>query len=147
LLKSSDINTLNRIFDANINRLKEGLRVCEELARFMLNSGALTKRFKKLRHELDTLAKKICSSKDLLSVRDSLEDVGRKIHAGELKRKGFGDIFFANIQRAKESARGLEEFAKLVDPKLALKFKKLRYELYEVEKSSAKKINDAIRLR
>lgn len=128
-----------RIIDANINRAKEGLRVCEEITRFALNNRNLTQNLKKIRHELDSIVK-IFASFDLLKVRSSLKDVGRTIHAGELKRKNLQDIFFANMQRAKESIRVLEEFSKLENSSLALKFKRIRYGIYDLEKKVVEKI-------
>jgi hypothetical protein len=45
------------------------------------------------------------------------------------------DVFYANSQRAKESLRVLEEFAKLRDRRLAEDLKKLRYQVYALEKN------------
>lgn len=133
--------TINRIIDANINRTKEGLRVCEELTRFVLDNRKLTAEFKKIRHKIDTMVKRLPDIRlDLLKARKSLTDVGRNIYINELKRKDFGDIFFANIQRVKESIRVLEEFTKLKNINFAVEFKKIRYNIYEIEKKAAKKI-------
>jgi len=140
LLRQDKIKNINRIIDANINRAKEGLRVCEEITRFILDSRSLTEGFKKIRHQIDTLLKGIASSAGLLKARESLKDVGRNISAGELKRRGLEDIFFANIQRIKESLRVLEEFSKLENIKIAVRFKKLRYSIYELEKKVAREI-------
>lgn len=129
--------SINRIFDANINRAKEGLRVCEEITRFLLNRKDLTLQLKGLRHNIDSAVKLLPSYSSLLQQRDSLQDIGKNIHLYELKRKSIADIFFANLQRIKESLRVLEEFSKLIDTKVALKFKKLRYKTYEIEKESA----------
>jgi thiamine-phosphate pyrophosphorylase len=132
---------VNRIIDANINRSKEGLRVCEEVGRFILNDRGLTSDFKRIRHEIDAIIKKIpAAAGQRLQARQSAADVGKSIHAFELKRKDFQDIFFANIQRVKESVRVLEEFSKLMNKTLALSFKSLRYDIYEVEKRAAKRI-------
>ena len=132
--------TINRIIDANINRAKEGLRVCEEVARFILESKVLTCEFKKLRHKIDSLFVIFPDRYKLMRVRYAESDVGRDIYAGELKRKNCKDIFFANIQRAKESLRVLEEFSKLKDIKVALGFKKIRYSVYEIEKRVARRL-------
>lgn len=134
--------TINRIIDANINRTKEGLRVCEEITRFVLDNRKLTVEFKKIRHKIDTIVKRLPSDirLDLLKARKSLTDVGRNIYINELKRKDFGDIFFANIQRIKESIRVLEEFTKLKNISFAVEFKKIRYNIYEIEKKAAKRI-------
>lgn len=129
-----------RIIDANINRTKEGLRVCEEITRFILNSRSLTAHFKKIRHKIDSLARGLSPRQELLKRRQSLKDVGRRICAHELKRKDYQDIFFANIQRVEESLRVLEEFTKLTDTGVALAFKKLRYDIYEIEKKIIKRL-------
>jgi thiamine-phosphate pyrophosphorylase len=140
------IKSVNRIIDANINRAKEGLRVCEEITRFVLNSRSLTSDFKIVRHEIDFISRHFCSL-DLLEERSSSKDVGSTIYANELRRKDLQDIFFANIQRVKESIRVLEEFSKLDSPGLAVKTKRLRYRIYDIEKKSAKRISSLRSLR
>ena len=137
---------INRIIDANINRAKEGLRVCEEITRFVLNSRNLTQNLKKIRHGMDSIVRQFAPL-DLLKVRASLKDVGRTIYLNELKRGNLQDIFFANIQRVKESIRVLEEFTKLENPNLAIKFKRIRYGIYDIEKKVAKKISSLRNLR
>ena len=132
--KYSKIKIIDRIIDANINRAKEGLRVCEEITRFILNNRTLTAHFKKIRHKIDTLLKLLASSRNLLKARQSIDDVGKTIHWGELKRKNYQDIFAANIQRVKESIRVLEEFSKLKNTNIAIEFKNIRYGIYELEK-------------
>lgn len=141
LSKISPDNSIGRIIDANLNRVKEGLRVCEEITRFILDDRKFTADFKQLRHKIDKLAKKIYPVSKLLSERKSNADVGRNNSSGELKRSTCRDIFGANLQRAKESLRVLEEFSKLVDSQTALGFKQLRYQVYEIEKKSFKKIS------
>lgn len=133
-------DTINRIIDANINRTKEGLRVCEEITRFVLNNSALTSELKQLRHKIDAITKRLYPKTILLKERNSLADVGRNIYVNELKRKGLPDIFFANIQRVKESVRVLEEFTKLKSIRTAIGFKTVRYRIYEIEKRATKAI-------
>jgi thiamine-phosphate pyrophosphorylase len=134
-------NGINRIIDANINRLKEGLRVCEEISRFIMNDRKLTVQFKKTRHSLDSLACRLAPIAQRLRGRKSLKDVGKNVHLEtELKRNDLADIFYANIQRVKESTRVLEEFAKLKRSSEALGFKKIRYEIYELEKKVITKL-------
>ncbi|MDD5465301.1 MAG: thiamine-phosphate pyrophosphorylase [Candidatus Omnitrophica bacterium] len=139
--KISQNNSIYRIIDADLNRVKEGLRVCEEITRFILDSRKLSALFKRIRHQIDTLARKIYPVSLLLKERQSNNDVGRSNSYGELKRGNCKDIFWANIQRAKESLRVLEEFSKLVDAQAAAGFKQLRYKVYEIEKESFKKIS------
>ena len=136
---TSKSKIINRIIDANINRAKEGLRVCEEITRFILNSATLTAEFKKLRHRIDTILKELPDRAVLLKQRCSLRDVGKNIYVNELKRRDYQEVFFANIQRVKESVRVLEEFTKLKNSRLAIKFKEIRYRSYEIEKKVAKK--------
>lgn len=137
----SQKNSIGRIIDANLNRAKEGLRVCEEVARFVLDHRKFAAEFKAFRHRINTLGNKIYSPALLLDQRQALGDVGRLNSCGELKRANYKDVFFANLQRVKESLRVLEEFSKLSDPAIALGFKQLRYKVYEIEKKAFKKIS------
>jgi len=125
-----------RILDANLNRSREGLRVCEDMSRFVLNSDALSKELKSLRHGIASAMRELPSRPGrLLESRDSKGDVGRGSKlATEMKRGGPADIFMANMQRVKESLRVLEEFSKLVDSGLATRFQRLRFRAYDVEK-------------
>lgn len=143
--KNSLKASVARIIDANLNRVKEGLRVCEEITRFLANNRRLTSSFKDLRHRLDSALKHLPASRELLIERDVSSDVGRRILGRELKRAGVSGIFFANIQRVKESARVLEEFSKLYSEKAALIFKDIRYRIYELEKRFLR--YDPIRIR
>ena len=138
---SPKINSVHRIVDANLNRVKEGLRVCEEITRFILDNPKFTASLKKIRHEIDDIVRKTYPAYVLLKERNSNGDVGRLNSRGELKRVSCKDVFWANIQRVKESLRVLEEFSKLIDVKAALCFKQLRYKVYAIEKESFKKIS------
>ena len=44
---------LYRIIDANFNRSKEGLRVCEDMARFVWDDKILSVALKNIRHDLN----------------------------------------------------------------------------------------------
>jgi len=127
-----------RIIDANFNRSREGLRVCEEVTRFIWKSVSLTEDLKAARHSItDILKNSPAASKVLLETRDVISDVGRKERTrSEMRRLGYGDIFSANIERAKESIRVLEEFFKLIDNNDSAKFTKLRFKVYEIEKKA-----------
>ena len=124
------------MIDANINRCKEGLRVCEEVARFVLDNHALTLSIKKVRHRLTSISRPLLARGDLLEGRCSSADAGKNIKINELRRGNVEDIFFANIQRVKESLRVLEEFSKLINIKSAKSLKSLRYKVYTIEKNS-----------
>jgi len=130
---------IHRVIDANYNRAKEGLRVCEDVCRFVRDDPKATARFKKLRHDL-TAAVMAFGLKDIVASRDIVRDVGRRTIAAESRRGSIGDIFYANAQRVKESLRVLEEFAKLKDAALASDLKKMRYTVYEIEKNALKRM-------
>lgn len=68
--------------------------------------------------------------------RDVKRDVGKKTAYRESKRKDIADVFYANIERVKESLRVLEEVSKLLDKKISQHFKKIRFRVYELEKKA-----------
>lgn len=131
-----------RIIDANLNRSREGLRVCEDIARFTLSSASLTRDLKEVRHAISDIAKKKPLGPGVLSEsRDSEKDIGRcSKTAGEMSRDRIADIFSANIERVKESLRVLEEFFKLIDKRSSAKFASLRFRTYDIEKRAVKKL-------
>ena len=120
---------LFRVIDANLNRLKEGIRVVEDIMRYRDNNQALAKKLKSLRH----LAR-FDDIQALLKNRDSINDVLRSSIASELQRTDINSILIANFKRAQESSRVLEELFKLQDPKQSENFKSIRYSLYNLEK-------------
>lgn len=138
LSKNVALNGAYRIIDANYNRAKEGLRVCEELARFILNNAKLTSELKSIRHSIADIINKHSLYPGIIKERESLHDVGKNIYGNELRRQDINSIFYANIQRVKESIRVLEEFSKLFSQKLPLGFKELRYKIYAVEAKIAR---------
>ncbi len=128
-------DNLYRGIDANYNRAKEGLRVCEDICRFVLDKRALTKNWKVLRHRLTDEVGNLRLN-ELLKARDIEKDVGKKTIKSEVTRKQVGDLFYANVQRVKESIRVLEEFTKLSDRRLAQNLKEIRYQVYGLEKKT-----------
>ena len=129
---------LDRVLDANFNRAKEGLRVCEDVCRFFLNQPRSTARYKSLRHRLTDVLGSL-KIRELLKSRDIEGDVGRVNLPREMRRRDMEDIFFANSQRVKESLRVLEEFLKIKNVRWAGSLKELRYEAYDLEKTVAAK--------
>ena len=124
---------LFRVIDANLNRLKEGIRVVEDLMRYLHNNKELSIRLKTIRH----LAK-FDDIQSLLKYRDSINDVLKVSTKSELNRTNLDEIVIANFKRAQESSRVLEELFKLYDIKLSENFKHIRYELYDLEKEVIK---------
>lgn len=130
-----------RVIDANANRLTEGLRVCEDVARFILDDKKATRGFKMIRHRIFEALKQLGADKRLLaSFRDPARDIGKGSIEPETRRNTVSDIFRANIKRSEEAMRVLEEFSKLSSTTLAGNFKKMRFELYSLEKRIIEKL-------
>lgn len=119
-----------RLFDANLNRCREGLRVIEDTARFVLKKEKVYMQIRSLRHTLDKLTRAVYP--ELLAHRDSVADAGRKIKEGG--RSNLRSVLIANFRRAEESLRVLEEYGKLVSSSAGSKFKKVRFAVYTIEK-------------
>lgn len=142
---------LVRMIDASLNRAAEGLRVVEDYARMVLDDSYLTGLVKSLRHDLAEAAAAIPAI-DRHAARDTLRDVGTRLSTpGEVQRTDAWAVCAANLKRAQQSLRSLEEYGKLVDPALAGRFESLRYRLYSLEKAidvtrSSRERLDGVRL-
>ena len=117
-----------RLIDANLNRLREGIRVVEDIFRYIYNDKQTALKLKELRH-LSRLENYI----ELLETRDVKNDVLRSSIKSEQNRSDLYSILIANFKRAQESSRVLEEFIKLTSIKDSENFKYIRYELYNLE--------------
>ena len=130
---------ITRLIDANLNRAKEAIRVCEEISRFIIEDTSLTRSFKSLRHRITQAARSLpLNIGALLDSRNTKSDVGKKNIVLEYRRKDINDVFFANMQRLKESIRVLEEFSKVINKKTSQKFKTIRFSIYALEKKTSK---------
>ncbi len=131
-----------RIFDANINRAREGLRVCEEVARFILCDEKLTKKLKGVRHQVTKIIQSLkIDTKKLFAIRDVRKDVGARTYPrSEGRRKSYQDIVTSNMKRTEESFRVLEEFTKKINPSTGAKFKRLRFQTYDLERELLEKL-------
>jgi len=118
-----------RIIDANLNRLREGIRVIEDICRFYKNSQALSSKLKRLRH-----TSRLENFHKLLASRDIINDPLKETTKSETTRESLEMIIISNMKRAQESSRVLEEILKLGNTEDAEKFKNIRYELYNLEK-------------
>jgi thiamine-phosphate pyrophosphorylase len=122
-----------RIIDANLDRIGEGLRLLEDLARFVLNDANLTGQLKTMRHDLLTSDWKF--QQQLIQARNSPGDVGANIEAaGEEKGRELPIMVVANARRVQEALRVMEELAKNTDLD-STKFKQARFNLYELEQA------------
>lgn len=123
-MKSNEL----RIIDANLNRLREGIRVVEDIFRYVYNDKTTALKLKELRH-----LSRITLYLELLETRDIKNDVLRESIKSEQNRSDLYSILIANFKRAQESSRVLEEFCKLLSIEDSENFKYIRYELYNLE--------------
>lgn len=117
-----------RIIDANLNRLREGIRVVEDIFRYVYNDKENSMKLKNLRHLARTQ-----NYFETLEARDVNKDVLRTSVKSEQNRENLNSILIANFKRAQESARVLEELTKLSSIEDSENFKYIRYELYNLE--------------
>ncbi len=161
---------LLRIVDANLNRSAEGLRVLEDVARFVLNDATLSQQLRTTRHSLAEVGESLGII--LLEERDSEHDVGRENvidscpsvvasppsviasrRRSNLNKQSYPDLASlveANANRVEESLRVLEELAKLdeLSSKLdATRFEKVRFCLYSVEKKMVSRLTRQDKLK
>lgn len=124
-----------RILDVNINRVCEGLRVVEDVIRFMGTDDSCRVQLKEIRHALRKDIGKDLEKKMLLS-RNAEGDRGKHFDPIEVARPEVYDLLRANFLRAQEGLRSIEEVLKL-EPSLSGKIEKVksfRFEIYTIEK-------------
>lgn len=121
--------TILRLLDANLNRAAEGLRVLEDVARFLLDRADLAAEAKRLRH-----AVRAATPAGALGERDTTGDVGTVITvADEMRRSRPLDLVRANAARVGEALRCAEEGSKLAGGKGAEVLEQARYSAYRLE--------------
>jgi len=136
-----------RVIDANLNRMGEGLRLLEDIARLVIDDAALTEELKVMRHEL--LEADLGLTQKLVEARDSESDVGIDLKApGEEKERELSALIVANSRRVEQALRVLEEMAKVSDITLKLdpeRFKKARFKFYTIEKNLLNKLQNQVK--
>lgn len=123
-----------RILDANCNRIGEGLRFLEDVARFLLNDAAVSHQLKAMRHNLVKSLSKFGVA--MLSERDSEADVGFGTQLSQ--HQDFPSLVIANAKRVEEALRVVEELVKLPALNTTLHsndFEQARFNLYTLEKA------------
>lgn len=125
---------MERMIDANINRICEGLRVIEDFLRFELNDSKYISRLKNIRHYIrETVSNAINDNK--IKKRDAVNDPGKAPSDTENNRKTYLDLVKANFYRVEEGLRVLEETFKLKNNDEIIKtVKSFRFEIYDIEK-------------
>ncbi|MFM8570866.1 MAG: thiamine phosphate synthase [Pirellula sp.] len=122
---------LRRMIDANSNRVMEGLRTLEDVARFS-GLGKLQAEYKAIRHRLQqTIA--TLGTTALVSARDAQGDVGRESKTDtELQRTGgLASIVGAASARVEQGLRVIEEACKVLAPGASCAIERLRYQVYD----------------
>lgn len=71
-----------RLIDANLNRLREGIRVVEDIFRYVYNNKEIASKLKELRHK-----SRIDIYDELLDCRDIKNDVLKKSTTSEQNRE------------------------------------------------------------
>jgi thiamine-phosphate pyrophosphorylase len=128
---------LRRMLDANTNRVMEGLRTLEDVARF---SGwvQLQVDYKSIRHALqqsiDDLGQDSLGQAALVSARDAQGDVGRESKTTqEMQRpEGLVSIVAAAASRVEQGLRVIEEAIKVLAPNQAASIERQRYKVYDL---------------
>jgi thiamine-phosphate pyrophosphorylase len=121
--------------DASVNRSLEGIRVCEDIFRFIIRNVGLSVKLKQIRHEI-VEALKSFSYNELLHGRDVENDSQKFIDVkSEKSRASIHNLVKSNLHRAMEAMRSIEEFFKLLHPDMDENpFQKIRFSLYTLEK-------------
>ncbi|HAM38802.1 MAG TPA: thiamine-phosphate pyrophosphorylase, partial [Elusimicrobia bacterium] len=70
--------------------------------------------------------------------RDSQSDIFRE--KKESCKEDVKSVVVSNIKRAEESLRVLEEFSKIISVDAGAKFKKIRFDIYKLEKEIIQKL-------
>ena len=123
---------LLRLLDANANRAREGLRVVEDYARFVLDDADLSRELKEIRHEVATATGGFVA--EAILHRDTAGDVGTGVKvSSELHRTDVSAVVVAAGKRVGEAFRGLEEYLKVLAPEAAARVEAARYRFYDVE--------------
>lgn len=124
------------MLDANLNRASEGLRTAEDVLRFVKGEARLSGEARKLRHAMGRIVTAAVPAASLLAARDASRDPGRGRWKGT--RRSTADLLLANLRRAQESARVLEEGLRLLSrPRGVREMQAARYRLYGLEAEAA----------
>ena len=121
------------LFDAQFARAREGLRVLDELARFLFRDRALYEGLRTLRHRLAAIE---------FALGDALTVAGRErggepgVDSGALATgtATIWQVIRSNAGRVTEALRVLQDVGALYNPGIIHYFQDIRYELYFLEK-------------
>ncbi|WHH60692.1 thiamine phosphate synthase [Petroclostridium sp. X23] len=140
------MDKIYRIIDANINRVSEGLRVLEDLARFYYEESLVTEEIKKMRHRVRKTVSSLSS--ELLGQRDAANDLGFDIsQKNNMDNKtNIKELIAGNFKRVQEGLRVIEENLKIAGKyEFSKVYEMCRYDSYTIEKMYYAKFNTTIK--
>jgi len=129
------VNRLYRMLDVNLNRVSEGARVLEDMARLRFDHAELASRLRSFRHAVRDGLKGLSSR--CLAARDADRDVGLSVSRadGAIRRSGLLDLAAANFKRVQEGMRAVEETLDTIGRHdLSREYERLRFQSYTLEK-------------
>lgn len=122
----------SHLINANVHRMKEGARVLEDVARFILRDDALFMAARRLRHGVRAVA----------PVLSEHQDLGISVDENNV-RANLLETFQANVIRMQEALRVLEELS--TETLIKNQYKYLRYQTYQLQADYFKAINTYLR--
>lgn len=139
-----------QVVEANLNRLREGIRAAEEALRYTSQASRLFSALKRLRERAGNREERLRKAlgTELIAARELERDAGRTTAERlEVERGNLLSLLTANFKRAQEAARNLEEYCKLLGERTAsTDFKRIRFQLYAHERA-ARLLLDARQVR
>lgn len=134
--KQIPMNRDYALLDGALGRAREGIRVLEDCARFVL-ADTLFIQLKKIRHTLRLLDNSLGQAA-LLNARQGGEQAPPEALPTENNRSNLLSIIRANANRSTEALRALEEFSKIYSPGDSADITAARYSLYQIELTLAR---------
>ncbi len=130
-----ELNIAYQIIDANLNRIREGMRCVEEAIRYDEHQEMNYCIFRALRHSFSEIEQILRHSyPQLLENRNMKSDRGTEVQS-VLTRKNLCELVKANANRVSEGLRVVEEYLKLLpDTEIFIeKIKTIRYDWYSLD--------------
>lgn len=124
-----------QIIDANLNRIREGMRCVEEAIRYSPVAADSYEQFRQLRHRFSKIEGELREQLPLLLQSRNMFTDGGTAGSAKTQRSSMRLLIIANTNRVSEGLRVVEEYLKLIDDtaKFTEKIKQIRYDWYAIE--------------
>lgn len=132
--------------DANLNRVAEGLRVLEDLARFYYEDKSLTEELKRIRHLVRKTVNHLYP--EFISQRDAIGDLGLNISQSNNwdQKHNLKELILGNFKRIEEGLRVIEENLKIAGHyEISKAYESYRYQSYNLEKNYFFRFNQLLK--